>query len=66
MSQFSGNKLFSKIFARGMWSCPVGRGHLRRGGREYVQPDFAHFVSVFMFGVFGRLMTVSMVSLLML
>jgi hypothetical protein len=35
-----------------MWYCPLGRGHLRRGGREYVQPDFAHFVSVFVFGVF--------------
>jgi hypothetical protein len=49
-----------------MWYCPVGKGHVRRGGREYVQPDFAHFVSIFMVGVFGRLMTVLMVSLLML
>jgi hypothetical protein len=34
-----------------MWYCPLGRGLLRRGGREYVQPDFARFVSVFVFGV---------------
>lgn len=30
MCQYTGNKLFSKIFARGMWYRPVGRGHLRR------------------------------------
>lgn len=66
MSQYSGNKLFSKIFARGVWYCPVGRSHLRKGRRECVQPDFAHFVSIFMFGIFGRLVNVSVVSLLML
>jgi hypothetical protein len=55
-------KYFSKIFARGMWYCPFGKGHVRRGGREHVQPDFVHFVSIFLVGVFGRLMTVLMVS----
>jgi hypothetical protein len=66
MSHYSGNKLFSKIFAEECdtvhWEGAIWEG----GGRKYVQPDFAHFVSSFMFGVFGRLVTVSIVSQLML
>jgi len=43
-----------------------GKGPFEKGWKRICAARLCSFLSIFMFGVFGRLMTVSVVSLLML